>query len=950
VYPEGTSVIKKRHTYIAEDPSVPKIAEIILIDTPFENNLISFANGIMTKDGGVHLNAAVRAISDILIKELKDYKNMNKKKPSKGKNGKDTAPKGQKFPLNINDIKANLSMILNCFVSDPSFNSQSKTQLTEPEPDIKLSPEQLEPIKKWKLFERLVILLDQKHELKLAKQTDGSRKRYDGNIDYDHANYEGELGSECILILVEGKSAQGYATVAREMVIPPGSKYTGLDLVGIYPLRGKLMNVMNKKFETICKSEIITGIKSALGLTEGTDYTVKENFKTLKYGQVMILTDADDDGYHIKGLVYLYFKERFPSLFKVPNFFREINLPRLRLETNEGTYSFINNREYMKFIDRHPEYKDLKPDYFKGLGSSSTEDAERDWKDPKYSYMVLDDPDGIKAMTLAFNKKLSDQRKDWLHQYRPVDITYGPTKKMSEFINYEFIEFSIADNVRSIPRFMDGMKNVMGKVVWGALKWGAKKDRTVGAFITHVMELTNYHHGPTALEKTIVGMAQDFVGANNLKYFVNKGIFGTRKKNGKDAAASRYVKTKPEWWLQYIFRQEDMPLLELNVDQNQQVEPKTFYPILPIILINGVIGIGTGWSVTIPNHDPIDVINWYKTKIRGEKPTNIYPWYKGFRGQIVIYDKVKGLKTVVKSDRSIKLILPRNASDDTDQEDAFEENDALNKDDSNQDEEDTDGEEEEIPPSMRPGARGTVTMISKGVYVDDGKKIHIKELPIGVWTEPYEQKLEKMAAEKVIRGYRKIAPKGLRYSDYPEIEIMGMKDANERVLQMSKSYGISNIVLLDENNLPVRYDSILHVMEAFYTARLKIYYRRKDYQLNALKDKINNLNLKLKFVLCVNDGTLVIKRSEKLVHPDMLKLGLPKELLHKIRSHSFTDEGIEELRKKIANTQADYDKLFNTRPEDIWLSEIEKFEAMYRKNELPEINRINRLLGIDRKY
>jgi DNA topoisomerase-2 len=100
-----------------------------------------------------------------------------------------------------------------------------------------------------------------------------------------------------------------------------------------------------------------------------------------------------------------------------------------------------------------------------------------------------------------------------------------------------------------------------------------------------------------------------------MPYFTQNGQFGTRNLDGDDGAAARYTSTKPEWWWPYIFTKDDHDLsnprdyLSMVIDEGEECEPVVLLPILPIGLINGCVGIGTGHSTTIQNYNPLDICN-----------------------------------------------------------------------------------------------------------------------------------------------------------------------------------------------------------------------------------------------------------------------------------------------------------------------------------------------------
>ena len=128
-----------------------------------------------------------------------------------------------------------------------------------------------------------------------------------------------------------------------------------------------------------------------------------------------------------------------------------------------------------------------------------------------------------------------------------------------------------------------------------------------------------YHHGEQSLNQTIVSMAQDYVGSNNLNLLQPNGQFGTRLLGGKDSASPRYIYTCLAPITHTIMKNEDESLLQAQYEEGIRIEPVCFLPVVPRVLINGATGIGTGWSTTIPNHNPIEIVDRMIMKLKGVK-------------------------------------------------------------------------------------------------------------------------------------------------------------------------------------------------------------------------------------------------------------------------------------------------------------------------------------------
>lgn len=312
--------------------------------------------------------------------------------------------------------------------------------------------------------------------------------------------------------------------------------------------------------------------------------------------------------------------------------------------------------------------------YYKGLGTSTSKEAKEYFSDMKrhrilFGYSNMRDD---LAIQLAFSKKFVDERKDWLTRYmqdRKVrrvnhqDENYlyqKDTKKItfSDFVNKELVLFSNLDNERSIPCVVDGFKPGQRKVLYSCFKRNLVKELKVAQLAGSVAELSAYHHGEASLMSTIINLAQNYVGSNNINLLLPIGQFGTRLHGGKDAASPRYIFTALSPLTRLLFNAKDDPLFNYLNDDGLKVEPEWYCPIIPTVLVNGAEGIGTGWSTKIPNYNPREIIQNLKRMIKGQDPLPMEPFYKNFRGKIEQLDDVRVLingKIAVIEDNTIEI-------------------------------------------------------------------------------------------------------------------------------------------------------------------------------------------------------------------------------------------------------------------------------------------------------
>ena len=254
-----------------------------------------------------------------------------------------------------------------------------------------------------------------------------------------------------------------------------------------------------------------------------------------------------------------------------------------------------------------------------------------------------------------------DKEKEWKKNKAPEEYLYmeGVNEiSFEDFINVELIHYTVVNNIRSLPCLVDGYKPSQRKVMNTCFKCNDRNDVKVAQLAGSVSEQSAYHHGEASLMGTIVNLAHDFVGSNNINSLEPKGQFGTRLMGGKDSASPRYIFTKMSDFAKIIFNPADGPLLNYLTENNQQIEPEFFIPIVPLVLINGAKGVGVGFSTDIPNFNPRDIVANLKLLMKGKKPKPTKPWYKNFNGEILKITKNKYLITgVITQTSDIQVVI-----------------------------------------------------------------------------------------------------------------------------------------------------------------------------------------------------------------------------------------------------------------------------------------------------
>jgi len=711
---------------------------------------VSFVNSIATTSGGTHVNYIADQICSKLAEVVK----------KKNKTG---------AALKINQIRNHIFIFVNCLVVNPAFTGQTKEQLTTKSSQFgskcTITDEFLKKIAKTEVVTNILHFADKKAD-QILKKSDGSKRSRMSNPKLTDANRAGTKdGHLCTLILTEGDSAKGLAMAGRSVVGP--------DLFGVFPLRGKLLNVRDATIDQISKNAEIQNIKTFLGLQHKKVYT---DTKGLRYGHIMIMTDQDHDGSHIKGLLINFLQVQFPSLLKIPEFLVEFITPIIKVWKGDPkkpsqSRAFFTMPEYEAWKEAHRHERGWEHKYYKGLGTSDTDDAQRYFSDlDKHhkEFATMQDEEA-QLIDLAFSKKKADERKEWLRQFKPGTFLDHSVDKISytDFINKELILFSMADNIRSIPSVIDGLKPGQRKVLFTCFKRNIRKDVKVVELAGTVSGLTAYQHGDTSLQQTIVGLAQTFVGSNNVNCLEPSGNFGSRLQGGSDSASARYIYTRLSPFARKLFHTADEPLLTYNTDDDRQIEPELYVPVVPMVLINGADGIGTGWSSNIPNYNPEDIVSNLKRMMDGEEAVPMQPWFRGFKGEV----------TAAGTDR-FKF-------------------------------------------------SGIIHKISE-------TEVKITELPIRTWTQDFKDKLEEIIkAEKIpsfIKDYKDYnTHKDVHFEIQMEEKHLAaaVEEGLEEKFKLTKTIATSNLVAFDAEGRITKYASVEDILKEFFNVRLKFYEKRK---------------------------------------------------------------------------------------------------------------------------
>ena len=820
---------------------------------------VSFVNSISTYKGGTHVNYVTDKIVKAILEKLEK--------------------KNKQFTIKPQHVKQHLWIFVNSQIENPTFDSQTKETLTSKPTDFgssfELSENFIKKVLKTNIVERCLRYAKTREDEKNLRKLNGKTKktaRLLGIEKLDDANFAGTKNSEkCTLILTEGDSAKSLAMAGIEVV--------GRDTFGCFPLRGKMLNVRECATQKILKNQEVQYLMKILGIKIGENYT---DVKNLRYGSILIMTDQDVDGSHIKGLIINFIHTFWPSLIKINGFVRQFITPILKATKGSEVHSFYTIPEYKKWLDsKGGKIKGYKIKYYKGLGTSTNKEAQEYFSNiqrHQIDFEYTGQPDD-ESIDMAFNKKKTEERKNWLLNFDPntppLDLDIDKIS-YEKFINRELILFSMYDNQRSIPSLCDGLKPSERKILFGCFKRNLRDEIKVAQLTGYISEHSAYHHGEQSLSGTIVAMAQNFVGSNNINLLLPLGQFGTRNKGGKDSASARYIFTNLNKVTRHLFNSNDLPLMDYLVEEGQKIEPKYYLPIIPTVLVNGTEGIGTGWSSNIPCFNPREIVLSIKNKIKNGAFLKINPWYKGFQGDIKEDPKKEGTFIVrgkyhwSEEDPSTVIITEIPIKKWTDDYKIFLQElmgvETINSEEKNKDKKKGNNKEEEEKKKKK-----------REVIVEDIRQNHTYNRVC------FEVKLIDNFVDK--------------FKNNSELFI--------KTFNLESSLSITNMVLFDPDGKLRKYNTVEEIISTFYDLRLKYYQIRKDYMISVIKKDVAILSNKARFIKMIIDDELVIKKKMRnAIVNELFELKFDTQsALDKIRikSKSEQENEIELINQNLQN-------------------------------------------------
>lgn len=434
--------------------------------------------------------------------------------------------------------------------------------------------------------------------------------------------------------------------------------------------------------------------------------------------------------------------------------------------------------------------------------------------------------------------------------------------RINEFFNEDFKVFSNLDNVRSIPSLIDGLKDSQRKAVYAMMVHGNSEIK-VAQFGAQASLLTHYAHGEASMCDTIVNLAQNYPGSNNINLFEPVGQFGTILSS--ESSSPRYIFTKPSKYLREYFLKDDECILEHRYEDNDKVEPKYFLPILPMWIVNGSVGIGTGHSVKILSRDPnkvktvIKAYLSHKTYAKKTLDDLLLPSFNGWKGQVFEIEPGK-----------------------------FE--------------------------------------LHGSIEVVNSTTLRVTELPVGYGIDKFKAILADLIDEGKVKDYdNNSTEEGFDFEiKVPrEVSRLGLDDLKKTFKLISRQS--ENITLWDSEGVLNQYETIQEALTEFVDFRLQKYEERRLVHIDILESEMEFLRQKKLFILEWNalDNAGKMKISDLKDH--MKRKGVDEanhERLFSLRVTSLTYDLITELEKEIDDKKTRVNALKATTATQMYLSEL----------------------------
>ena len=435
--------------------------------------------------------------------------------------------------------------------------------------------------------------------------------------------------------------------------------------------------------------------------------------------------------------------------------------------------------------------------------------------------------------------------------------------KISKFLDEDLVNYASYDNLRKVSSYVDGLKNTSRKILHTVLEKNITTETKVSQLASKVAEFTEYLHGDCS--GVIVSMAQNYPGTNNLPLLAREGQFGTRFKN--EAAASRYIYTQKEKYLDKIFNKEDNKVLIQQEFEGTMIEPRFFVPNLPLLLINGSMNcITPGFRQHILPRNKDELVEYIKLKITGKDVSHLKlePYFVNFKGSI-------------KTGESI----------------------------------------------------GKWCIEGKFVRLS-ATNLRVTELPVTFDLVGYKKVLQSLVDAKTINSF-KDKSEGDDFNFEISAPLAFTKLSDEKILDKLKliKKESEQYNCIDEFNRMRLFEGIHDILDAYIRIKLEYTNKRKNYYLDKLKDKMSEEASKYIFIKSINDGQIIITNKTKQEISEQIQ-AIPRitprngsyDYLISIPLYRITLDELDKAKDNIMKLKEEYKLISEKTPEDIWVQEL----------------------------
>ena len=384
---KGKTPIHEQIVHLSGEEDNITVEVAMQYNTGYTSNIYSFTNNINTHEGGTHEDGVKRALTRI----INSYGKKNK------------FLKDNDAPLTGDDVREGLTMIISCKHPDPQFEGQTKTKLGNSEVR-KIADDVFS-----EGFERFLLENPDEAKLIMEKAMTAARARVAAKKareltrrkgDLDVINFGGKLvdckdkdPSVCEIFLVEGDSAGGSAIKGRNSMTQ-----------AILPLRGKILNVEKARLDRALSNEEIRTIITAFGTGIGEDF----NLSKLRYDKIIIMTDADVDGSHIRVLLLTLFYRFFRPIVEAGHVYAA--QPPLFCIKHGKTIKYVLNEEerdaYLASLNPNTKYDMMR---MKGLGEMDAEELNETTMDINTRVLRKITVEDAMAADEVFNKLMGEE-------------------------------------------------------------------------------------------------------------------------------------------------------------------------------------------------------------------------------------------------------------------------------------------------------------------------------------------------------------------------------------------------------------------------------------------------------------------------------------------------------------------------------------------------------------